>query len=48
MRITFVFNQGHILTSWVTFLHAVRDTTTNAIVTCLDDAMVATVMTGLP
>ena len=42
MVITFAFNQGHTLKSRVTLLHTVRDTTTDTIVTCLDDVMVVT------
>jgi hypothetical protein len=41
------FNQGHTLTSLVALLNAVADATTNAIVTRLDAAMVATAMTRL-
>ena len=45
MGIIIAFSQGHTLTSWVALLNAVADTTTNAIVTRLDAAVVATAMT---
>ena len=47
MGIIISFNQGHTLTSLVALLNAVADATTNAIVTRLDAAMVATAMTRL-
>ena len=42
--IIFTFNQGHTLISRVTFLYAVKDATTSAILTRLDVALVATAM----
>jgi hypothetical protein len=47
MGIIIAFSQGHALPSWVALLNAVADATTNAIVTRLDAAMVATAMAWL-